>query len=516
MADETHDLVVQNTATGEVTAIDHNTNTSEPPTRSVLWLTSRSTIETGTTYCAFRRFIENHSGPYGYGIQRKAMSVPLVTGSYAHEGLALILGWCLEARLKTGNQPTEVPPEVIRWAIQEAILKYRHVIAKRGFMTALQDNPEDNLKLALLITEQEWLIEGLTWAWCLTRLPQYLAEYKIISVEEEEEYVLDCTCNVGSGIGTIDDHELLGCGGIGLLSRPDVLGQRWSDGSYNYTEFKTAGVAKKKWNDSWERKQQFLMGIAGAERRHGVEIGSFSVEGLIKGQRKSDNWNDASAPKLQQTALCHVYYAPPKPPEMHGQLRPQFKYTTAEGVEFSATKAQGYAKVPLWTLPKAIIFPECPEEMSVSEYWCRVMANEYPTHLLKCVSFVGPIPKQRHMIEKAFRAVVAEERLWQDRVWGVYDFSQKTGREWGDDEFMAQVERLIPRSWNCDPFGPDHPCPHQGICHPITDDWRKPVETGMYVYRAPHHEAEKKQMEARGLKPEAGYAEEEEEVEGDD
>lgn len=488
-----------------------------PKERSILWLTSRSIIETGTTYCAFRRYIETHSGPYGYGIQRKAMSVPLVVGSYSHIGITEIMKWILETRLKTGTQPTEIPSELIRWGIQEAILKYRRVIEKRGLFTTLKDDPEGNARLAFLITEQEWLIEGLTWAWCLTRLPQYLQEYKVLAVEEEEEYVLDCTCDIGSGIGSIDDHESRGCGGIGLLSRPDILGERWTDGAVGYCELKSTSVAKKAWNNSWERKQQFLMGIAGAERRIGREITHFTVEGLIKGQRKSDNWNDPNAQKLQQTPLCHVYYLGPMPPDMIPQIRPAFKYTTSEGVEFSCKRgAGGHTKVPLWTLDKTTVFPECPEEMSVSEYWCRVMLNEYPKHLLKCTSFIGPIPKQRQMIEKAFRSTVTEERLWQDRVWAIYDFAQKTGREWGDDEFMAEVERHVPRSWNCDPFGPDHPCPHQIICHPITDDWRKPVENGIYVYRSPHHLAEKLQMEARGLKPEEGLAEDEDEVEGDD
>lgn len=488
----------------------------QTPTPTVLWLTSRSAFERGTQFCPFARYVENHAGPYGYGMQRKAQSIPLVTGSYTHLAVQLILQWLMDARQTSGSQPDTAPDEVIRWAIQESILKYRRVVEKRGILTLVADDEATLAKLTLLHKEQEYLIQGMIWAWALVRLPLYLQDYVIISVEEEESYVTGCTCALGNGLGEIEDHEIRGCNGIGILSRPDVLGQRKSDGVYGYTEFKTASVAKKRWNDSWERKQQFLLGILGAERRHGVEISHAWVEGLIKGQRKPDYPYTEDMPRLQQSLLCYAYFKPGIPPTSENEWRPGYSYYDLEGIKHTADKKQGYRKVALWEHPEEVSFPGKPEEMTVSEYWCKILAADFPMSLQKCVSLIGPIPKQRHQIEKALRSMEAEETLWQDRLWRIYEFSTQTGKQWGDDEFMEFVETVVPRSWNCDPFGPDHPCPNIPVCHPVTDDWRRPIDTGLFVYRAPHHLAEAEQMKARGLLPEDGYAEELDEVEGGD
>lgn len=493
--------------------------TNEPhiltPERTSLWLTSRSTFERGTQFCPWARFVENHAGPYGYGIQRRAMSVPLVTGTYSHLGITEILKWILDARQHSGVQPTHAPDDLIRWAVQEAITKYRQVVEKRGILTMTEDDPDTAARLKRLITEQEFLIAGLTWAYALRRLPHYLREYLIVEVEGEQETVLDCTCGIGSGVGFINDHEARGCTGIGLLSKPDILGSRHVDQVYGYTELKTAGVARKAWNDSWERKQQFLMGIVGAENRYGVEITHAYVEGLIKGQRKRNYPFTEDLPKLQQTSLCYAYYCPPTTTS-EAKWRPGFNYYDLEGIKHTAGKKEGYRHAALWEPPEGEAWPGKPEEMTITEYWAKTMAAEFPTHLDKNLSVVGPIPKQRHQIDKALRSVVCEERTWQDRLWRLYDFSVTSGKTWGDDEYMEFAETIIPRSWNCDPYGPDHPCQHQVMCHPITDDWRKPVESELYVYRSPHHVAERQQMIARGLKPEDGLAEEIEEMEGDD
>lgn len=494
--------------------IEQPTNPA-PVERSVIWLTSRTTFENGASFCAFRRYVETHAGTFGYGFQRKALSVPLVTGTYIHKAPELILKWILETRQRTGTQPAFAPDEVIRWAIEETIAAYRKVIDKRGFFTILKDAPEGNERLAYLITEQEWLLEGLVWAWAVGRLPAILAEYQIVSVETEEEYVAACTCGLGNGLGTINDHELRGCGGIGVLSRPDVLAARWSDGAYAYFELKSASVARKKWADSWERKQQFMLGILGAERRLGVEITHAYVEGLVKGQRKSDNWNDPNGQKIQQSCLVHSYFSPGRPPESIAQWRPNFKYMTYEGVEFTAKKTEGYTKVPIWSIPAEVGWPGKPAEMTVAEYWVKVLHNEYPSHLQKCLTTVGPIPKQRHMIEKALRSLVCEETMWQDRCWKIYEYSAANGVGWGNDQFMEFVETVVPRSWNCDPYGPEHPCPIQTVCHAVTDDWRDPIASGLMVFRTPHHAQEAAQMAARGLKPEFGLGEDQEEVEDD-
>src|SRR6185436_19818806 len=111
----------------------------------------------------------------------------------------------------------------------------------------------------------------------------------------------------------------------------------------------------------------------------------------------------------------------------------------------------------LWDPPPTDAWPGLPHGMSISEYWVKTVIADYRPHAEKAINLVGPLPKNEQQVAKALRAAVAEEHLWQERLWKIYEYSQETGKEWGDDEFMAFVETVVPRSWHCDPFA-DHPC----------------------------------------------------------
>lgn len=482
---------------------------AEAVQKSFLWLTSRSTFERGTQHCPFSRYIEYHAGPYGYGFSRKALSLPLVTGTYAHLGITEILQWVLDARKKTGTQVLEVPDEVIRWAAEQAVEEYRRVCNRRGILTYAQDDPESLERLQTLITEQEFLIAGLTWAWCLLRLPIYLRDYIILEVEGEQAYVTDCDCGLGDGLGEFHEHAVRGCNGIGIQSKPDILSERKSDSEHAYTEFKTSSMANKGLNESWERKPQFILGMLGAERKYGVRFTHAWVETLVKGKRDKERPYTADMPKKQASPLCSAYYAPGNPPTSEARWVPGYYYTTTLGEEFTAYPKSGFKKTALWAPDKASAWPGLPlvdsgdgtsSEMSIAEYWAKQMFAEFLPHLEKTISPIGPLARNDEQIGKALRAFVAEENLWKDRLWKIYEFSQANGVEWGDDLFHEFLETVVPRSWHCDPFA-SHPCPNQVICHPNTEDWRRPVESGMFVYRTPHHLPEAEQMKARGLEP---------------
>jgi hypothetical protein len=489
--------------------------TPEIPERSIIWLTSRSAFEAGSQNCAMRRYLNYHAGPYGYGFARKATSVPLATGSYAHLGCTETAKWILDARQATGVQPTSAPDDVIRWAADCAVQKYLRVVARRGVLTFAQDDEASLARLQLLIAEQSTLIEGLIWTWCLVRLPQILSEYEILHVEEEESYVLDCTCGLGSGLGELDDHEARGCNGIGLMSKPDILARRYSDAAVGYCELKTAGEARRSWADAWERKQQFLIGAQAAERRLGEPVTHAWVEGLVKGRRSRD-YGDSDGPKRQQSCLAYGYWQAPNPPLSVGGWLPAYESYDAEGIKHTPSRAKsgGHRKLGLWEGVTEELFPGLPEGMSRMEYWVKYLVGNWQWNLQKNLSVVGPLPKRAELIEKAERSFITEERLWQDRVWRVYDFSAATGKTWGDPDFHRHLDSVVPRSWNCDPFGPDHPCPYQPLCFEH-EGWQQPVVGGTFVFRSPHHLPEAEQMKARGYEFDPALMEEEDEVEGD-
>lgn len=487
----------------------------------VLWLTSRSAYNTGTKDCAFKRYLGNHAGPYGYGYTRKATSMPLTTGTYTHQGCTGIATWILESRVSTGVQPEYAPDELIRWAATEAVDAYVKVVEKRGILAVAQDDPIQRANFQRIVQEQSTLIEGLIWVWALHRLPAILQEYLIVAVEEEEEYVIGCTCGLGDGLGGFSDHALRACGGIGLQSRPDLLLERRIDHAFCYTELKTSSTAKRSWAESYERDQQLLLGVLGAEKRHGVEVTHARIEGLIKGQRKRDYPYTDEMPKTQQNALCYGYFEPPVPPLSIGDWKPAHSYVDADGVRHTVPKGKNnhYKRTGIWEPGDSIAFPGKPEGMSRVEYYVKFLSEVFPHHVGKSFHAIGPIPKQRVMIDKALRSLETEERLWQDRLWKIYDWTEKHPEhgEFGDPLFMAFVETVVPRSWNCDPFGPDHPCGFQLICHDqVATAATDPVGSGHYIYRTPHHQAEAEQMAARGLQPAYGLGEDEGDLEAEE
>lgn len=483
-------------------------------TLTSLWLTSRSAHERGTQFCPFARWVEYHSGPYGYGIQRRALSLPLVTGTYVDKAISAVGQWLIDAYDATGEQPSQAPDEVIRWAANLAVLKYRAVCEKRGILTLAADDPESLARLNTLISEQCTLIEGLVWTFCLVRLPAILAEYRLRYVQPEEHFVEGCTCGLGDLIGAIPDHEARGCLGIGMQSRPDLLVSRWVDNSWGYIELKTASNAKRAWNDSWERKQQFLLGILGAERRLGVEITHARVEGLVKGARKRDyGVQDSTAPKKQQNCLCYGRLRYGNPGLTKPDWKPSYEYFDIDGIKHRTGK--DYVAVAMWEAPDDA-FPGLPEGMSRIEWWVKYLATNYPTALAKSLNSIGPLPKQRTQLLKAVRSSVAEEALWQERLWKIYDWCKENpGHEWGDPAYHAFVESIIPRSWNCDPFGPDHPCPNQPICFDM-EGAEDPIGSRLFVYRSPHHALEAAQMKARGCEPPDGVGYEQDEQDDGD
>ena len=476
---------------------------------SILWLTDRSRFERGTQFCPFARFQEYHAGPYGYGFSRKALSVPLATGIYVDRGLSSVCQWIIDARKSSGTQPTHATYEVITWAAELAVEQYHAVIAKRGVLTLAADDPDTLARLNLLVAEQSCLIEGLIWAWCLVRLPQILEAYELTDSQTEEMHVLDCTCGIGSGIGELADHEARDCTGIGLQSKPDCLARRRSDGTYAYIEFKTTSQAKRAWAEGYERKQQLIIGILGAERRYGINISHVWVEGLVKGARKEDYPYGEGKPKRQQSFLCYGYYRAPGGPGSVPEWHPEFNWYDTEGLKNSPGKGKDAPRrISLWDAP-----PDAFPDPSISRmaWWIQHWAVHAPMTVAKCLHAIGPIPKRTDMIDSVVRSFIAEERLWQDRLWQVYDWSLANGKHWADPEYQAFVETVIPRSYNCDPFGPDHPCSFQPLCFK-QEGWQDPIASGLFVYRAPHHQSEEDQMRARGLKPDHGMAEEEGEI----
>ncbi len=459
---------------------------------STIWLTDRSRYTEGLDRCQRARFLSYHSGPSGYGIVKKAHSLPLATGVYYHEGLAGVLSYV--------QQHDALPSdEVVRAAIQHAVQAYRDVCAVRGLELFGED-------FQTVVVEQSTLIEGLIWAFVLRLLPWIHEQARVIQVEHDTAAVVGCTCGLGDFIGLVEDHEGRACEGIGFQYRLDFLTEyRARPGVVAYWEFKGTAATGERFDTQWETMPQFPLGALMESKRLEVDIQECWVIGLVKGRREGDTWNPDTKTRegirRQQSVLCYGYKKPGNPPFEEEDWQAEYDYKDEWGKGHRLGKA--YQKEGIWALaPQLAGSPVTP-----SEFWCKWMA---PETLGKQIALVGPLPVNPIISAHIVEELVAEEQRWKQIQWQLADAIEASGWDWTHPTYQQALRRLVPRSWSCRRYGKRHQCQFVPVCFEH-EGWQDPLAGDRFIVRRPHHKNEMAQMEARGLTPPEGWAEDEEE-----
>jgi len=462
-----------------------------------LWLTSRTVYEAGVEHCPRERYLSFHAGDHGYGWQRKAASIPMVTGILIHAPLATILSY-LQAH-------DQIPPDdwIHREAIQPAIAAYHKVVERRGLRLVV-----DAEELTLRVREQTFLLEGLVWTWVRVALPAFHVEHRVLFVEQEEVSVLGCTCGLGDNVGEPHDHDGRGCLGIGWQTRGDcVVMRRDYPNTKRYLDFKTTGVINKNWEEQWGKRVQLVAGVLGLERKLGVTIDEVFLGVLLKG-RNDREWDPeqgaAVGPKYQNSPLVYGRRQPGNPPLTQEEWVAS-RYYFDEATQKRKQYPRSFIRTGLWELPEEYWYGAC---LSISDYWTRwiepsgVLAEQY--------RLLGPYYRKDWALRSFTAQLVGEERRWQQILWALYELTS-AGITWGHPEFMTKLDELVPMSRGsaCINFYGDE-CPHVRMCD-REPGWEDPSLMGM-IMRRPHHTPELEQAIQRGLLPpemgEAEYAEE--------
>ena len=466
---------------------------SDPKEPSMLYLSDRSRMNLGLTWCPRARYLEFSSGPVGYGIRSKRRAIPLATGSGIHKPL--------ELALRHMKEHGEVPSrEAFRPMVVEAIAEYFSLVEKRGFMNHTDDQTQK------IMQEQRCLIEGLSWTAWKILLPPIHEHYAVVHVEQEDVLVWDCDCGLGEMLGDYTEHEAKGCGGIGIQVRPDAGLRRRSDSALCVLDWKSDGnVHKYNWQESFRLNIQMAFQVMSLERlmQEPVQGGVF-IAGLHKGWRATEKtdqdgvWvgveGSPTTEKYQASVMCYGYQKPANPPLEPEEWRSEYYYSEWDEKKQKMVgrnlKGKGYSKVGLWLAN----FPDKPKSWSSMEHWVENYLSDET--VAKQVKLAGPLHAPEHLFEALKRAGTANEQRVRESLWALWEVSEATGGEFSHPDFQAALDIHFPQTWDCQRYNTK--CQFVPICDRQAG-WEDPLGTGMYELRRPHHEAERLQLTSRGV-----------------
>lgn len=467
------------------------------PTQNLLWYTDRSRFKTATSRCARQRYLSYHAGPTGYGLRHRSESLPLATGLSAHDGVARF------AEILIAEDRLPVLEEV-RAIIQDVQHDYLMKVEEKGFLGILGGEAT-----AETIQEQKVLISGLLWALRLKFLPWFHQTYRLLESEKERVHFLECGC----GAPALDaaEHVRRGCTGKVLMIRNDLLGIRREAPTLGYFEIKTTGWESAAWSEQWETDYQLGLGTLDIGKIYpGKEVTELYIVGLGKGRRQKDRYDGSTDErKKQQSPLCYGFCRPSNPPLDTDDWLWAYEWVDAEGATKRKTRA--HKRRGIWELAESDwpiwrAYQQNEPAITPEEFWVRMLPDSL---LEKVVFLLGPMNRQDHQIQAVRRSMVGEEDRWQEILWRLYEL-QAGGQSWASEAFQAELDRLVPCSWDCRRFGKDHQCEFVPICHREIG-WEDPIGNGKYEPRRPHHEPELAQMKERGYAPPDWEADDDEE-----
>lgn len=433
------------------------------------WLVDRSRIQLGRVGCKRARYREYHSGPTGYGIRRKAQSLPLVTGTAIHELLAGIL---------KEHTAEKVDATAVAALIALQAGKYERRCERRGFLELPGVDEEAQAEVKRVVREQSALIQAMGWALHLAWIPALLEEWEPIWIEQELEL-------------PIDDQTI-------LMSKPDLLLRRRIDSSLAQFEAKTVGgwMDLPGWRKQWEDSVQLTLQKMAIEHALKEPVSFAYVFAMDKGRRMAEK---STAIIKQFSPFLYAYHKEANPPFQEEDWRLRWEWIDENGA--SRRLGKGYQRTATFDYP----FLGKPEGMSSIEYWMRSLPAE---DILSQRQILGPYEFLSHSQQSIATSLKYDEAEWRAGLWAIYEAGEAAGWDESAPGFVEVLDRFAPQSWNCHMFGKD--CQFLPVCRrePL---WPHPDQDERFEGRRPHHQPELEQMISRGIEPPEDQDEEDEE-----
>ncbi len=311
------------------------------------------------------------------------------------------------------------------------------------------------------------MIGGLIWAWSTHILPKFLEEWEVLHVEQEMERIVKCDCGL-SGVGDVADHISRDCNGLVIMTRPDIVAQKYSNSELAYHELKTGSKLDE---GTYEGDVQFAFGAAGIEGFTGEQLSNSYVHGLSKGYRKN-GYNSMTGeydlPPEQKSSFCYAY--------VFGGVSSM----VPQDISFKYTRKKGYKKTPVWEID----FGNAKhEDIPALEHYISLMSDE---ELASHVHLFGPYPYPKQQIEDTLEDIYHVEKHNNEVADYVNEEIDLYG--FGDDRVQQVLHENVPKSWACRRYG-FQICAYYPICRK-QEGWDDPCGKMRYEPREPNHPIE--------------------------
>lgn len=409
-----------------------------------LYLFDRSRLETDG-HC-HRDYFWSYSF-LGIGLKR-LRALPewsLLTGTYAHEGIELVL---------KGTQP--------QIAAMQAATAYDDTI--RPQLAQLQLEP-DRLELLSRELEQELdLVQALVYGWSLIGLPRYKAEYELIEIEKEEE------------IGfLVNGSELR------MLTRTDML-SRHRAGHLMIHNLKTVSSPNQRWQRQWSMDQQTLTERIATEHRVGAEVLGVVIEGLCKGKR--DEYPKGSGFYQHNSPLVWAWAS-----KLDGQQLPGEQQEFYSRYEWTCTGEHKLGNGKRCLGGKAHRLSGVTKQRVQANYpggifaWIDYLAQNDRELLEQQFISLPPIGRSPYEVERWKRQVLPAELARQQNAAKVNELFMANNKQ-GAYELLDYTFPMVTGHGNCMPYNRE--CPWIDLCWAAAD----PFDESQFGPREPNHPAE--------------------------
>lgn len=450
-------------------------SSSSPKANPLVVFTDRSRI-IAYQECPRRRYLNNHLG--GIGIQKTKLIIPLATGIYTHEALAHLLGGAS-----------------VDSAVEVAVANYWAEVRARG----IQIEPgEDGAQVA---EEQCALVEAMSRAYAIRKLPELLEQFEVMETEREDVWPLS---------------QMQDGTPVQMMSRLDALLRDKVDNSLYIQSFKTSAGYDRRQASEAEHDVQGLSEMAAVEYRLGQwwnaiqDIGDMSpAKDIMRERGCSERMFDylAELPHPPQIAGIRMEYLIKgrrgEYPEGSGSyvqysplIRGLIKFgPTSESCEFGWKRDyvddmgqkrkldyRTWKAVPMWQQPGGI------------KAWIELLATgTVQPDAGDCLSsqFVTPVPyfRQDDDLRDWYEQTVVQETKVAEAVKIVADAQKE-----GPMTYRTALNTFFPQHRrSCD--WPSS-CQFVDVCY-STNVKEDPVGSGLFMPRVPHHEPEKKAAEGK-------------------